>query len=80
MITQNVKQIVTDLLGVNDEEVTLEARFIEDLAADSLDAVELAMQLEAFFDVSVEDEELEKMSTIGDIVSIIKSYRPELDL
>ncbi|HHX30474.1 MAG TPA: acyl carrier protein [Clostridiaceae bacterium] len=80
MITQNVKQIVTDLLGVDEEEVTLEARFIEDLAADSLDAVELAMQLESFFDVSVEDEELEKMSTIGDIVGIIKTYRPELDL
>lgn len=80
MITQNVKQIVTDLLGVDEEEVTLQARFIEDLAADSLDAVELAMQLESFFDVSVEDEELEKMSTIGDIVGIIKRYRPELEL
>ena len=80
MITKQVVDIVVDLLGVDEEQVTPDAMLIEDLNADSLDAVELAMQLEEYFDIKVEDTEIESMKTVIDIVGTIKRYRPELEV
>ena len=80
MITKQVVNIVVDLLGVDEEQVTPDAMLIEDLNADSLDAVELAMQLEEYFDIKVEDTEIESMKTVIDIVGTIKRYRPELEV
>lgn len=80
MITKRVQDIVVDLLGVEACEVTPDAFLIEDLNADSLDAVELAMQLEESFGIKVDDQELEKMKTVGDIIRTIKNYCPDLDL
>ena len=80
MITKQVVNIVVDLLGVDEEQVTPDAMLIEDLNADSLAAVELAMQLEEYFDIKVEDTEIESMKTVIDIVGTIKRYRPDLEV
>lgn len=79
MITKDVQKIVADLLAVDIEEVTLSARLIEDLNADSLDAVELAMSLEEHFEITVEDHEIERMNSVSDIVETIKRHRPDLE-
>lgn len=79
MITKDVQIIVADLLAVDIEEVTLSARLIEDLNADSLDAVELAMSLEEHFEITVEDDEIERMNSVSDIVETIKRHRPDLE-
>ena len=79
MITKDVQKIVADLLAVDIEEVTLSARLIEDLNADSQDAVELAMSLEEHFEITVEDDEIERMNSVSDIVETIKRHRPDLE-
>ena len=68
-----VKQVIVDQLGVDDAAVTMEASFVEDLGADSLDIVELIMGLETEFDIEIPDEEAEKISTVGDAVNYLKS-------
>lgn len=73
-ILERVSKIVVDRLDVKPEEVTLEAGIKEDLGADSLDVVDLIMELEEEFDLAIEDEEAEKMSTIGDVVSYIEKH------
>lgn len=80
MITTDVQSIVADLLAVDLNEVTLDARLIEDLNADSLDAVELAMSLEEHFEITVEDDEIERMNTVNDIVNTITKHRPDLEV
>ncbi|HHU06998.1 MAG TPA: acyl carrier protein [Clostridiaceae bacterium] len=80
MITEQVRQIIVDLLGVDESKVTPDARLIEDLNADSLDAVELAMSLEEHFKIQVADEEVERMSTVAEIAETIKLRRPDLEL
>jgi acyl carrier protein len=69
---EKVKEIVVEQLGVEEDEVTLEASFIDDLGADSLDIVELIMALEEEFDLEIPDKEAEKISTVGDAVEYIK--------
>lgn len=71
-IEEKVKDIIVEQLGVNAEQVTLEAKFIEDLGADSLDTVELVMAFEEEFNVEVPDEEAEKLQTVGDVVKYIE--------
>ena len=71
-IFEKVKAIIVDQLGVGEDEVTLEASFIDDLGADSLDLVELVMALEEEFDLEVPDEDAEKLVTVGDAVDYIK--------
>ncbi|MFQ3670328.1 MAG: acyl carrier protein [Verrucomicrobiia bacterium] len=71
-IEERVKQIIVDNLSVNAEQVTPEAKFIEDLGADSLDVVELVMAFEEQFDVEVPDEDAEKLLTVGDVVKYIE--------
>ena len=68
-----VKEIIIDKLGVEEGKITNEARFIEDLGADSLDTVELIMQFEEEFDIEISDEEAENLTTIGKSVDYINS-------
>jgi acyl carrier protein len=74
-ILDKVKAIIVDQLGVEDEEVTMEASFIEDLGADSLDIVELIMALEEEFEIEVPDEDAEKLTTVGFVVEYIKEHK-----
>ncbi|HOC08166.1 MAG: acyl carrier protein [Clostridiales bacterium] len=73
MIFEKVREIIADQLGVDEEEISSDARFIEDLGADSLDLVELIMALEEEFDLEIPDEDAEKISTVGDAVEYIKN-------
>jgi acyl carrier protein len=71
-IEQRVKEIIVEQLGVNADQVTAEAKFIEDLGADSLDIVELVMALEEEFGKEIPDEQAEKLLTVGDVVKYIE--------
>src|SRR5438046_2278110 len=71
-IEEKVKDIIVEQLGVNPEQVTPQASFIEDLGADSLDIVELVMAFEEEFGVEVPDEDAEKLQTVGDVVKYIE--------
>ncbi len=71
-IEQKVKAIIVDKLGVEEDEVTQEASFTNDLGADSLDTVELIMEFEKEFDISIPDELAESIGTVGDAVSFIE--------
>lgn len=73
MVFDKIKEIIVDQLGVEPEKVTMEASFIDDLGADSLDIVELIMALEEEFDIEIPDEEAEKFPTVGDVVEYIKA-------
>ncbi|MCX6866268.1 MAG: acyl carrier protein [Verrucomicrobia bacterium] len=74
-IETRVKDIIVDQLGVNADQVTLEAKFVEDLGADSLDTVELVMAFEEEFDIEVPDEEAEKLQSVGDVVTYITNQQ-----
>src|ERR1044071_5266476 len=71
-IEQRVKEIIVEQLGVTADQVTPEAKFIEDLGADSLDIVELVMALEEEFGNEIPDEQAEKLLTVGDVVKYIE--------
>ncbi len=71
-IDQRVKDIIVEQLGVKPDQVTPEAKFIEDLGADSLDTVELVMALEEEFNIEVPDEQAEKLQTVGDVIKHIE--------
>jgi len=73
-IFDRVKKIIVDRLGVDEAEVTLEASFKEDLGADSLDVVELVMELEDEFDMEISDEDAEKITTVGEVVNYIQAH------
>lgn len=68
-----VKKVVVEKLEVSEDEITLEARFIDDLGADSLDMVDLVMAIEAEFDIEIPDEDTEKIVTVGNAVEYIDS-------
>ncbi|MDC0370128.1 acyl carrier protein [Pelagibacteraceae bacterium] len=72
-ISDKVKKIVADHLGVDEEKVTDEASFIDDLGADSLDTVELVMAFEEEFGSEISDSEAEKILTVGDAIKFIQS-------
>ena len=71
-IEEKVKDIIVEQLGVNPEQVTREASFIEDLGADSLDTVELVMAFEEEFSIEVPDEDAEKLQKVGDVVDYVE--------
>lgn len=73
MVFEKVKEIIIEQLGVEEDDVTMESSFIDDLGADSLDIVELIMALEEEFDLEIPDEEAEKIATVGDVVHYIRS-------
>ena len=72
-ISDRVTKIIVDKLGVDESEISAEASFTNDLGADSLDTVELIMELEKEFDISIPDEKAEAIATVGDAVSYIES-------
>ncbi len=74
-IEQRIKDIVVEQLGVNADQVSPEAKFIEDLGADSLDTVELVMALEEEFGSEIPDEEAEKLTTVGDVIRYIEDQQ-----
>src|SRR5882762_2830924 len=74
-IEQRVKDIIVEQLGVNADQVTPDAKFIEDLGADSLDTVELVMALEEEFGHEIPDEEAEKLQSVGDVIKYIDEIR-----
>ncbi len=71
-ITEKVKKMIVDQLGVSESEVVPEAKFIDDLGADSLDIVELIMALEDEYSIEIPDEDAEKMETVGDAIKYIE--------
>jgi acyl carrier protein len=73
-VEERVKKIVVEQLGVTEDEVTMEASFVDDLGADSLDTVELVMALEEEFETEIPDEEAEKITTVQLAVDYIKSH------
>ncbi len=70
-----VAEIIADQLGVNIDEVTSEASFVDDLGADSLDTVELVMALEEEFEIEIPDEDAEKITTVKDALTYIKEHQ-----
>lgn len=71
-VLERITKIIVDRLGVEAQEVTPEASFKDDLGADSLDVVELVMELEDEFEMEISDEDAEKITTVGDAVNYIK--------
>ena len=74
---EKVIQIVSDQLGVPVEEVNRESKFVDDLKADSLDLVELGMEFEDTFDITIPDEDYEKIQTVGDAIDYIEARQAE---
>lgn len=74
-VFEKIKEIIGEQLGVDESEVTMEASFIEDLGADSLDIVELVMALEEEFDLVIPDEDAEKIRTVGQAVKYIQDHQ-----
>ena len=72
-IQERVKAIIVDKLGVEESEVTMEASFTNDLGADSLDTVELIMEFEKVFDITIPEDQSESISTVGDAIKFIES-------
>ncbi|NQT97300.1 MAG: acyl carrier protein [Candidatus Marinimicrobia bacterium] len=68
-----VKEVIIDKLGIEEEKITREAHFVDDLGADSLDTVELIMQLEEEFGIEIPDEDAENITTVGAAIDFIES-------
>ncbi|WPM31248.1 acyl carrier protein [Hydrogenobacter sp. T-2] len=71
-LEQRIKEIIADQLGVEVEKLNPEAKFVEDLGADSLDVVELVMAFEEEFGIEIPDEDAEKIRTVGDVIDYLK--------
>jgi len=74
-VEQRVREIIVEQMDVNPDQVTMDAKFIEDLGADSLDVVELVMALEEEFGNEIPDEEAEKLLSVGDVVKYVEDLR-----
>jgi acyl carrier protein len=73
-VEKKVKEIVAEQLGKDVNDVTIQASFIDDLGADSLDIVELVMKMEEEFGIEIPDEDAEKIKTVNDVVEYIKAH------
>ena len=73
-VADSVKEIVVEALGVSPDQISNDAKFVEDLGADSLDQVELVMALEEKFGTEIPDEDAEKLATVGDAVKYIEEH------
>jgi len=76
-VAEKVKEMIVEQLGVSESEVVPEAKFIDDLGADSLDIVELIMALEDVYGIEIPDEDAEKMETVGDAIKYIEQRLTE---
>jgi acyl carrier protein len=74
-VAEKVKKMIVEQLGVNESEVVPEAKFIDDLGADSLDIVELVMALEDEYGIEIPDEDAEKIETVGDAIRYIEEHQ-----
>ena len=75
MVVEKVKELVAEQLGVSKESVTLESNIIEDLGADSLDVIEMLMTLEEEFGISIPDDKINQIKTVGQIVELIEQSK-----
>ncbi|MBC7766019.1 MAG: acyl carrier protein [Hyphomonadaceae bacterium] len=73
MVFEKIRAVIVDQLGVDEDEVTMEASFLDDLGADSLDIAELAMAMEEEFELQISDGEIDKIQTVGDVVNYVKA-------
>ena len=74
---EKVKALIADKLSINEDEITMESAFVDDLNADSLDIVELIMALEDELDMEIPDEDVENFKTVGDVVNYLKAHHEE---
>ena len=74
---EKVREIIADKLSINEDEITMDSSFLEDLNADSLDIVELIMALEDELDMEIPDEDAESLVTVGDVVKYVKEHVEE---
>lgn len=74
-VYEKVRAIISEQLGIDENDITIESSFIEDLGADSLDIVELVMALEEEFDIVIPDEDAEKIRTVGEAVKYIQEHQ-----
>lgn len=74
-LEDQVKEIIVEQLGVDEEDVKLDSHFVDDLGADSLDTVELVMKLEEDFDIEIPDEDAEKIQTVKDAIDYITAHK-----
>lgn len=72
---EDIKKVIVDLLGVEPEKVTREARFREDLGADSLDLVEMIMEFEERFGQTISDEDAQQLGTVGNVVDYVEQHK-----
>lgn len=72
---EKIKGLISEQLGIDENDITIESSFIEDLGADSLDIVELVMALEEEFDIVIPDEDAEKIRTVGEAVKYIQEHQ-----
>ena len=72
---ERINKIIVEQLGVNEDQIKPEAKFIEDLGADSLDTVELVMALEEAFGIEIPDQEAEKLQSVGDVIKFIEDIQ-----
>ena len=75
MIFERIKQMIIEELSVPEEKITMQARLAEDLGADSIDAVELIMNIEDEFSIQVSDEEAQNIKTVGDLVKYVEAVK-----
>jgi acyl carrier protein len=75
MVFEKIKSLIVEELNVSEEKITLEARLAEDLGADSIDAVELIMNIEEAFDIQVSDEDAQGIKTVGDLVRYVEGLK-----
>ena len=73
--SQKVKDIIVEQLGVDTAQVTEDAKFVDDLSADSLDTVELVMALEEEFSIEIPDEDAEKITSVGDAINYVQEHK-----